>query len=420
MRRPFNNLNHYLKSLIFFLSVQLISKHYDVILSSSISFNRGKDNLNMLFSPFIKLFQEEKKTFLILEEPDLGGAFRDLSHSKQAISLFPITLSEMVLRKLFFFINHESRERYIREIIQKIFFRNLKSKHILTLIHHKVELWRLCFKDSYIYDYQHGIMYSNHPGYIKDHRASSRSRENRVILLTHSKIISNILISNDQSGYYNDQTVINLGFKNHVKSSRRYLHKDQLTILFSLQDVDDGGEQALKEYYLKVFDILKEIESFSELKIDLFVKRHPRANKNRDLKLPINSSNHLFLAEDIDIERDRINLHLTHNSSTAIDLAYHGIPTFFLEIGRPNRESFPFLRANKIFLDDLSYPYKNHFITSFEDLRSCLMGYRDILRSGKEDIHTEIFNWHQRLHEDFDKKRTIKVFSKQDFFKLKI
>jgi len=103
MRRPFNNLNHYLKSLIFFLSVQLISKHYDVILSSSISFNRGKDNLNMLFSPFIKLFQEEKKTFLILEEPDLGGAFRDLSHSKQAISLFPITLSEMVLRKLFFF-----------------------------------------------------------------------------------------------------------------------------------------------------------------------------------------------------------------------------------------------------------------------------------------------------------------------------
>ena len=145
MQRLFFTIKVNFKSFIFFLKSQFINTNFDVIFTSSISFNREKNFLNPYFEPFIEICKKENLEFVVFEEPDLGRAFKNMLHGKHSVSLFLITFTEIIFRKLFFFVNASKREAYIRKIIKTLYFRNISSSNIVTLIHHKVDLWRFCF-----------------------------------------------------------------------------------------------------------------------------------------------------------------------------------------------------------------------------------------------------------------------------------
>ena len=87
--------------------------------------------------------------FIKFEENDLKGNYEKFIEGRESIPLDIITLSQILLRKLYYLINKKplSKDRIfqielsISKILKSIFFRKFESKIYITLLWNNITLW---------------------------------------------------------------------------------------------------------------------------------------------------------------------------------------------------------------------------------------------------------------------------------------
>ena len=395
--------------------VQFFVQKFEAIFSSSIIFNRGNQHSNKLLKPFKDFLEERNIKYIVFEEPDFSGSFKSFSVSKKSISLAPVLIAEIIIRKLmqnFSQNNEDEIEKVIRDIINKIFFRNLKTNKIFSLIEHKAELWRLAFPEAEIFDYQHGITYPGHPRYLIDGKPPPFRKACKIITLTHSKLITNLLIQNDESGFYTSKNTISIGFDCREKP-KQIKTNNCLKILFSLQDASEGNNDHLNFYNKKVMQFLvNNKEFFVKNNINVTLKRHPRANLRFEENFQ-NISSNIDITDKRDIEEllDDHNLHLTFSSTMAIDMAGIGIPTIFLRLENPHTHLFPFLCPKKIFFSYLQYPLKDFCAQDAKNFQDIITRNYDDLLSPDSALSQKVISWYESVIEPFNLSPLKQIFN---------
>ena len=111
-------------SICFFIRLIFIGQKYDVVFVSSAYFNRGKLGENKLFQPMIECCKKNNLSYKLFEDTDLKGEYVQFNRFKGSIPLDFISLTQVILRKIYNIIYKEpilESELYIRELkISKI------------------------------------------------------------------------------------------------------------------------------------------------------------------------------------------------------------------------------------------------------------------------------------------------------------
>lgn len=408
----------FFKSLSFFSSLIIFKKDVDVIISYPTTFNRGPDKENILITPLVNAIKAEGLDCIVFEEGDLSRSFGEYQFSRHSVPLTFITIIEMIVRKILQIIminsSSETREKTLNKKISALFFRNFSTQIVITLISHKVALWRACFPESHIYDYQHGIVFDGDWGYLLHGKPPKFKTENKIKTLTHGKSVTNMLIKNDKTGFYNSSNTFDIGLQKleYKMPALNQANRPIKKILFSLQDAADGSLEDLSFYLAKVECFLSEIaDYFLENNLIITFRHHPRSNMKFQQNFMEKYSFAASVIKNTSLESMLADhdLHLTFNSSSAIEAAYIGIPTIFLELGNPPDGDFPNLSAKYTFFKQLKYPLKNFIAHNGAEFVDLLV---KIQSEGLQDSSQTVNDWVNLLYSDFDSKRFIKILKK--------
>jgi len=383
-----------LRSFAFFFKLLFRKKEYDVIFVNSVVFNRNDNGGNSLFQPFFEVCERLKLNYIIIEDADLKGEYKQFERNRDAIPFDFISLISIILRKLFnkkiSKLNSLEKDIFISKILKRYFLYNLDSKIYITLIWNKVTLWRLLSPEATVVDYQHGITMNGHKGYLLDGRPPAIKTFNNITTLVFSNKIKKILINNDKTNFYNNENVITVGVNNELMNLSNI---DKKIILFTLQLTPDFSKK-INTNYIKtlreiVNSILKHLEK-NDYKIVL--KHHPRYSDNFDLTF-----NHDFITiSDDNLEEllKKAKLHITFNSTSAIDAALLGIPSIFIDL---QKEFSP----KDIFFDQFHYPFDNLLIHSKDELAEAI----GFIEYDYKYISNKVYQWANNLNNDFDKEK---------------
>ena len=80
----------------YFLKLIFSRKEYDVVFVSSVVFNRGSKGENLLFWPTIDSTKKNNLKYVIFEDTDLKGIYRNFNRSKEAVPFDFISLIQIV------------------------------------------------------------------------------------------------------------------------------------------------------------------------------------------------------------------------------------------------------------------------------------------------------------------------------------
>lgn len=389
-------------SICFFIRLIFIGQKYDVVFVSSAYFNRGKLGENKLFQPMIECCKKNNLSYKLFEDTDLKGEYVQFNRFKGSIPLDFISLTQVILRKIYNIIYKEpilESELYIRElkiskIISRLFFNKFYSKVYITLLWNNVTLWRSINPDACVIDYQHGIIFDGHDRYIKDGIPPKVKSSNEIVTLVYGDTFKNILINSDKSNFYCEENVKKIGFNKQYSKQKKVIANNK-KILFTLQIVPDFNDEDY-DYYVEIINNLIKNNTDFLLKnnYEIIFKHHPRYNTTncRDFKIDHDLISFDEKTSTLDLMKIA-SIHMTFHSTSAIEAALMSIPTIFIDM----HEKFS---PNEIFLNQYEYPCKDFVIKDFSDLRSILSKINDkqIYNKYCNDVH----KWSQGLYNDFD------------------
>ena len=388
----------------YFIKLVFIPKEYDVVFVSSVVFNRGNNGENALLKPMIESCKKNNLNFVIFEDADLKGEYKNFRRSNNSIPFEFISLFQVILRKFFNLIYKNSlseKENYIREykisnVLKNFFFRKFNSKVYITLLWNNITLWRSIDPDSCIVDYQHGIIFDGHLGYIKDGRPPKIKSANDIVTLVYGQSFKDILIENDKSIFYGENNVLKVGIKKEFNYKNLQLQNNR-KILFSLQIVPELDVKLVNNY----IDNIKKLITFNkdfltENNYKIIFRHHPRYTTYNCPKIN-------FEEDFIDIDNqtpildllDTVSIHMTFHSTSVFDAAIIGIPTIFIDM-------LGDMSPEEIFLNQYKYPCKDMVIKDYKDLEKILLDIdnKEIFINNCHDAH----QWSQAFYNDFDEK----------------
>lgn len=381
-----------LQSAYFFFKLQFRKKKFDVVFVNSVVFNRGISGENQLFLPFVQVCNQLNLKYLIIEDADLKGEYSSFKRNEEAVPYDFVSLVATLIRKIYKKrlekLNKLDGEKLVNEKLNSLFFRNFDSSIYITLIWNKVSLWRLISPEAMIVDYQHGITMDGHKGYIVNGIPALVKSSNDISTFVYSDLIKNILIKNDRTAFYNDNNVITIGVLK--KDLTRLKNNESKNILFSLQITPDHAQDVICKYKRSVLDLVQTNSNYlKKNRLNLLVKHHPRyANDGGEL------ISQPFIKEvdgNIDQLLEITKIHLTFNSTSAIDAALHGIPTIFIDM----IENFS---PKNIFFDQFQYPYSELLVTDSSQLVQAI----DFIENNYEQLSRGVFKWAEELSNDFN------------------
>ena len=375
----------------YFIKLVFIPKEYDVVFVSSVVFNRGNNGENALLKPMIESCKKNNLNFVIFEDADLKGEYKNFRRSNNSIPFEFISLFQVILRKFFNLIYKNSlseNENYIREykisnVLKNFFFRKFNSKVYITLLWNNITLWRSIDPDSCIVDYQHGIIFDGHLGYIKDGRPPKIKSANDIVTLVYGQSFKDILIENDKSIFYGENNVLKVGIKKEFNYKNLQLQNNR-KILFSLQIVPELDVKLVNNY----IDNIKKLITFNkdfltENNYKIIFRHHPRYTTYNCPKIN-------FEEDFIDIDNqtpildllDTVSIHMTFHSTSVFDAAIIGIPTIFIDM-------LGDMSPEEIFLNQYKYPCKDMVIKDYKDLEKILLDIdnKEIFINNCHDAH---------------------------------
>lgn len=401
-----NDLKSIFVSAGYFIKLIFIPKKYDVVFVTSVFFNRGKEGENILLKPMIECCNNNSLSFTIIEETDLKGEYRNFIRQNRSIPFDFISLVQIVFRKIYNFIyknpssiNEEyERDLKISNILRILFFKKFYSKVYITLLWNNVTLWRSINPDSCIVDYQHGIIFNGHAGYIKDGKPPKVKFSNKITTLVYGDRFKSLLIENDNTKFYSEKNIFNVGLKKHIDSNIK-VPKRNKKILFTLQITADFHEKQFNEQYVQIVKKLIEDNSkfLASNNYEIIFRHHPRYSVTQCPKLKIEND---FVSFDnktpiTDLLSD-VDIHITFNSTSSLDAAMTGVPTIFIDMHNPQS-------PNEIFLNQYKYPLKNLVIKDYQDLKKFLIELES--KDTYDRYCSSVQDWSSELYQDFDEIR---------------
>ena len=401
-----NDLKSIFVSAGYFIKLIFIPKKYDVVFVTSVFFNRGEEGENILLKPMIECCNNNNLSFTIIEETDLKGEYRNFIRQKRSIPFDFISLVQIVFRKIYNFIyknpssinEQYERDLKISNILRILFFKKFYSKVYITLLWNNVTLWRSINPDACIVDYQHGIIFNGHDGYIKDGKPPKVKFSNKITTLVYGDRFKSLLIENDNTKFYSEKNIFNVGLKKHIDSNIK-VPKCNKKILFTLQITADFHEKQFNEQYVQI--VKKLIEDNSKFlalnNYEIIFRHHPRYSVTQCPKLKIEND---FVSFDnktpiTDLLSD-VDIHITFNSTSSLDAAMTGVPTIFIDMHNPQS-------PNEIFLNQYKYPLKNLVIKDYQDLKKFLIELES--KDTYDRYCRSVQDWSSKLYQDFDEIR---------------
>jgi len=425
-------IKYLLKSSIFFLKSLFFKQSFDVIFSYDYKLKNGAKQTPALLLPFIEFCKKKGYRYIIFEDVDLRKIRKDKELSLNSIPMTSLTLLESILKRLYKLfswdhitnrkthINQSYEDGSIFEVkrgkeilmiskISKFFFRNISCPNVITLVSNRSYLWRQCFPNARIYDYQHGVIFNGDANYLNSGRPPEYRIKENLITLVYSNKIKNLLKDNDLSDYYSDKNLIVLGKKKN-KHQLNKTDNQNLSMLFSCQNASDGNQNDLNYYYSLLINFFNDSEDLiNELSCSLILRNHPRAiaSENPILKFPFfkESTNN-----DIYQDLHASDLHLTMNSSSVFEASELGIPTIFLELD-DSSVFFPTLASKKLYLEQFDYPFEKFFVSSASDLRIAIDFY---LSQDINYLKQRLVKWHDMMIEEISEAKVSNLLKKDN------
>tara|TARA_B100001057_G_scaffold50385_1_gene44889 strand:- start:9445 stop:10701 length:1257 start_codon:yes stop_codon:yes gene_type:complete len=401
-----NNLKSIFVSAGYFVKLIFIPKKYDVVFVSSVFFNRGKAGKNILLKPMIECCNDNNLSFTIIEDTDLNGEYKDFIRNKKSIPFDFISLLQIIFRKIYNLIyknpssiNEEyERDLKISNILGMLFFKKFYSKVYITLLWNNVTLWRSINPSSCIIDYQHGIIFDGHAGYVKDGKPPKVKFANKITTLVYGCKFKSLLINNDNTKFYSEKNIINVGLRKYLDTSVK-VPKTSKKILFTLQITADFDEKQFNEQYVQIVKkLIEDNAQFLTLNnYEIIFRHHPRYSVSQCPELKIEND---FVSFDnktpiLDLLND-VSVHITFNSTSSLDAAMKGIPTIFIDMHDPQS-------PNEIFFNQYKYPLKDLVIKDYEDLKKLLTGFQN--KEKYDSYCKSVHDWSDELYQDFDESK---------------
>jgi len=401
-------------SMKYFFKLIFSRKEYDVVFVSSVVFNRGSDSENILFRPMIDCCKKNNLKYVIFEDTDLKGIFSNFNRSKEAIPFDFVSLIQIILRKLFNLFSKEpteineiyAREKKISRILRIIFFNRFFSKVYITLIWNNATLWRSINNDACIIDYQHGVIFNGHEGYLSDGSPPKVKSLNKIDTMVYGDIFKKILMANDKSNFYNEKNLIKVGL-NKTSGPPKEFSSFNKKILFTLQITPDSISKEVNENYVKIVENLISVNAdfLKTNDFKLIFRQHPRFSSDHcpsvNLEYDFISYDNYTPMHDL---IDEVSMHITFNSTSVFEASMIGLPTIFINMHDqefPRETNSNKVFSNDVFLNDYKYPYKDLFVKTYKDLENILIKLND--KTIYDDCCKRIHEWSTDLYSDFDK-----------------
>lgn len=392
-----------LVSARYFLKLIFISKDYDVVFVSSAFFNRGEAGENLLLDPMIECCKKNGFSFTIIEDTDIKGEYKSFIRKKESIPFDFISLVQIIFRKIYNLIykkpssiNDEyERDLKISNILRILFFKKFYSKVYITLLWNNVTLWRSINPNSCIIDYQHGILFDGHAGYIKDGKPPKVKSANKITTFVYGDRFKSLLIENDNFKFYCEKNVVNIGLNKHIDTKIRASHRNK-RILFTLQITADFHEKQFNEQYVQIVKkLIEDNDQFLRLhNYEIIFRHHPRYSVTQCPELKIEND---FVSFDdktpiTDLLSD-VDIHITFNSTSSLDAAMKSVPTIFIDMHHPQS-------PNEIFLNQYKYPLDNLVVKNYPDLKKILIELES--KDTYDKYCRSVQDWSSELYQDFD------------------
>ncbi len=401
-------------SMKYFFKLIFSRKEYDVVFVSSVVFNRGSDSENILFRPMIDCCKKNNLKYVIFEDTDLKGIFSNFNRSKEAIPFDFVSLIQIILRKLFNLFSKEpteineiySREKKISRILRIIFFNRFFSKVYITLIWNNATLWRSINNDACIIDYQHGVIFNGHEGYLSDGSPPKVKSLNKIVTMVYGDTFKKILMANDKSNFYNEKNLIKVGL-NKTSGPPKEFSSFNKKILFTLQITPDSISKEVNENYVKIVENLISVNAdfLKTNDFKLIFRQHPRFSSDHcpsvNLEYDFISYDNYTPMHDL---IDEVSMHITFNSTSVFEASMIGLPTIFINMHDqefPRETNSNKVFSNDVFLNDYKYPYKDLFVKTYKDLENILIKLNN--KTIYDDCCKRIHEWSTDLYSDFDK-----------------
>ena len=362
-----HNFLYFLESFFYFLFSK--KDNFKILFYTSSNFNRGEKNINYFIDPLYNLSLKNKINALVYEEPFLiNNKNRSNNYIKADFLLFFILFFRKFLKGSFI-----ERDRRIGALFFKYFLNN-KIENIVVLSNSLTSFFRGAYPNANIYDYQHGVIYSNHNGYIIDKNVPEYILKNNIKILLFGKGFKQIL-SNVNTYYEKNSIVLGCCKPLNITHSNNENYK-----LVTLQFTDDHTSE---ENNILFNDLYKYLKNHSNYKFIL--KHHPRfknnINDSKLISLPNVSFSKLPLIECFKL----CDIHVTAYSTTVFEAACLSIPSVFYSKFKSN-----------IYLDDFNYPVPD----SINEVNKNIINFGKIAKQ-----------WSKKYYEDLNKDKWIKLMS---------
>ncbi len=386
-------LRHFLKSFFFFLSSFFKKREYDVLFYYPAHFNRGEGDINPFFEPLYGICRKHNISYLVIEEPEL---FKKTKRNAKAVPFDFMLIAILVLRKIIplkRFASFQHREWLIAGILKPIFFRKFFFQNYIVLSNSMMGFFRGLNKDAKLFDYQHGVITSQHRGYIDaEMHAAEHIKRNEANVLVYGKGFEDVLSTTVSDKYYNSH-VYSIGQNINGEFENHYIKR---TILFSLQFADPKK----KDNPLKLKKIIDFFEVYSDFfilnNITILLKHHPRFQYDIDPSpLYAFAFTKLYEGNLFDGLSESF-LHMTFHSTTTFEAASRGIPTLLMKND---------LLDPQFFVDDYNYPLgimdESEIV---EHIQKYIDDEVDYLNSAKK-----VFEWYGRFYSEIDEKLFVEL-----------
>lgn len=370
-------IRYIFKSLLCFFPFFSINRKYNIIFYYPAHFNRSHQGENSYFEPFYELCRKQNISYIVLEEPDFS---KKVFRNPNAIPFDSIVIMILILRKLIplkRFETFQHREWFIAKLLKPIFFRNFTFSNYIVLSNSMLGFFRGLNSDAKLYDYQHGVITSQHRGYIGcDKDVSEHIKLNDANVMVYGKGFENVL-KNAVLGQYYDSHIYSIGQSIHGSFEKHYGKK---TILFSLQFADPNPvfNQKILDKIVRFFE--KYEDFFVSNHISVLLKHHPRFQHDIDPS-PLYKFAFTKLYEGNLVEALKEScVHMTFHSTTTFEAAAHGIPTLLMENNLLNPQ---------FFVDDYDYPLG---IKNEVQIIETLLSYSESEQRYRDDAKS-VYDW---------------------------
>lgn len=386
-------LMNLVKSVGFFIKTFFVRQSYDVVFYYPAHFNRGDDAKNYFFEPLYKNCRDKKLTYIVFEEPDFSKGIKRNSNNVPFDFIFwlIIILRKIVPLKLFETFQH--REWFIAKLIKPFFFRLFKFNNYVVLSNSMLGFFRGLDVNAHLFDYQHGLIFSNHKGYVSNKAPSEHILVNNASLMVYGSGFKNILVNATIDGFYS-QNVFVIGSSNSLTQKKKERQKNNILVSLQFADVNEKLECQTIELLNSIVRTIGPL--FENYNINLILKHHPRYAKHLNLSELEKISFVKFHTGDLSSAFDDCFLHMTMHSTVTFEAASQAIPTVLIK----NDILDPIF-----FETDYSYPIP---IVNINEISSLIATYLENDAIYEKDSDA-VRGWYQKFYQPIDEELFVKL-----------